>query len=83
MNPSSFSREETIMFTWLFLCEADSDLDYNTTSRVILNKRMRYLQTVLEQFWRCWKKEYLLEFVICVYIIIIDLVLLNVKVHYN
>ena len=45
------------------LCKAVSDLDYNTTSRVILNKRMRmrYLQTVLEQFWRCWKKEYLLE----------------------
>ena len=42
------------------LCEADSDLDYNTTSRVFLNKRKRYLQTVLEQFWRRWK-EYLLE----------------------
>ena len=43
------------------LCEADSDLDYNTTSRVILNKRMRYLQTVLELFWRRGRSIILLE----------------------
>ena len=45
------------------LCQADSDIDYGTTSRVVLNRRMRYLQTVLEQFWQRWKQEYLLELI--------------------
>ena len=35
------------------LCQADFDPDYNTntTYRVVLNKQMRYIQTILEQFW--------------------------------
>ena len=39
----------------------DSDPDYSTSSRVTLNRRVLYLNTILQHFWTRWKQEYLLE----------------------
>ena len=44
------------------LCYGNSEEDYHPdSSRVILNKRMKYLDTILKHFWSRWKREYLME----------------------
>ena len=43
------------------LFDADSESDYSPNSRLIVNKRVRHLQTILEHFWNRWRREYLLE----------------------
>ena len=43
------------------LCsEGDEDHDFEVTPTV-LTKRLKYLSTVLDKFWRRWRNEYLLE----------------------
>uniref|UniRef100_A0A1X7TWU4 DUF5641 domain-containing protein n=1 Tax=Amphimedon queenslandica TaxID=400682 RepID=A0A1X7TWU4_AMPQE len=43
------------------MCDSDSDLDYNSNNKVVINKRAKHLQTILEHFWTRWKHEYLLD----------------------
>ena len=47
-----------------YLCHTEeSDQDYLPTcnSRNVLSKRVTYIQTVLNQFWNHWKRDYLVE----------------------
>lgn len=40
----------------------EADLDYETeTTTEILTRRMRFLNSMLDRFWKRWKNEYLLE----------------------
>ena len=38
--------------------EDDDDLEVNPS---FLNKRLKYLRTILDRFWKRWRDEYLLE----------------------
>ena len=41
---------------------SEEDPDYiGTTDPVTLTRRMKHLNTILNHFWRCWKREYILE----------------------
>ena len=43
------------------LCGQDPEEFTPNSSRLIMNKRIKYLSTTLDHFWAQWRKEYLLE----------------------
>ena len=43
------------------LCGQDPEEFTPNSSRLIMNKQMKYLSTTLDHFWARWRKEYLLE----------------------
>ena len=43
------------------LCYLESDVDFSPSAKFTLNRRMKHLHSILDHFWRRWKKEYLLE----------------------
>ena len=62
LTPSHFlmgRRTLSVPDSLLYQCEDDDD-DVTITHEQ-LNKRMRHLNVVLNQFWKRWQREYLLE----------------------
>ena len=61
LTPSHFLAGRRLLNVPDRLCiDDESDEDVQTTPAK-LDKRMRYLNNVLNQFWKRWKEEYLLE----------------------
>ena len=61
LTPAHFlmgRRTLSVPDSLLYQCEDDDDV---TITHEQLNKRMRHLNVVLNQFWKRWQREYLLE----------------------
>lgn len=62
LTPSHLLTRRRLLSLPDHLCYGNSEEDYHPdSSRVTLNKRMKYLDTILKHFWSRWKREYLVE----------------------